>query len=96
LVEELFQAHHEQERDISDRDVLRQIAVDAGLDKKEVDSWLESNVIGNVVDADAARNRELVNSGVPRFVIQGVHRIDGAQDPSDFLEVFVKVKEGGE
>ena len=36
LVEKLFEAYHELEKDISSWDVLREIAVDAGLDELEV------------------------------------------------------------
>jgi predicted DsbA family dithiol-disulfide isomerase len=42
---------------------------------------------------EALKNREILDSGVPMFIIQGVHRIDGAQDPSEFIEIFSKVKE---
>ena len=93
LVEGLFEAYHEQERDISEWSVLREIAVDAGLDGRDVDGWLESDLGGDAVDDEATKNREVVNAGVPLFIVQGVYRVDGAQDPQDFLEIFWKVKE---
>ena len=94
LVEKLFEAYHELEKDISSPDVLREIAVDAGLDGSEVREWLGSdNRGGDTVDAEARRNREAGVSGVPMFVIQGEHRVDGARDVEEFLELFIKVKE---
>jgi predicted DsbA family dithiol-disulfide isomerase len=30
--------------------------------------------------------------GVPWFEIQGTHIIDGAKDPGEFYELFVKIK----
>lgn len=95
LVEKLFEAYHELEKDISCHDVLREIAVDAGLDASEVDGCLSSSSSseGHSVDDEARNNKETVGS-VPVFFIQGVHRIDGAQDITDFMEVFVKVREG--
>ena len=93
LVDKLFEAYHELEKDISSPDVLSEIATDAGLNKPEVDEWLHSNLCADIVNAEAKKNREMVNSGVPTFIIQGVHRVDGAQDLEDFLEVLIKVKE---
>ena len=94
LVEKLFEAYHELKQDISSRDVLSEIAIDAGLDEAEVDEWLSSGLAGDVVDDEAFKNRKMVTLGVPRFIIQGVHLVDGAQDPQEFLEAFMKVKEG--
>lgn len=95
IVEKLFEAYHELEKDISSPDVLREIAVDAGLDESEVGEWLVSNLGGDIVDAEARRNREAGISGVPMFIIQGEHRVDGARDVGEFLETFIKVKERG-
>ena len=92
LVEKLFEAFHELEKDISSKEVLREIAVDAGIGGPEVEELLDSDLGGDVVDAEARAGRR-EGSGVPRFVIQGVHRVSGAQDSQEFLEIFVKVKE---
>lgn len=94
LVEKLFEAFHEQEKDISDREVLRELAVNAGLDRAEVTEWLESGVDTQVVDQEAEHNRAQVTTGVPTFLIQDSHRVDGAQDLHEFFEAFVKAKEG--
>ena len=94
LVDRLFEAYHELEKDISSRDLLRDIARDVGLDGSEVDEWLNSSVGGDLVDAKAKSNREPVTSGVPMYIIQGKHRVDGAQDVEEFLQTFIKVKEG--
>ena len=93
LVDGLFEAYHEQERDICSRDVLREVALAAGLEADEVDEWLDSDAGGKEFDEEAARNKETVGAGVPMFIIQRVHRVDGAQDPLDFLEIFAQIKE---
>lgn len=94
LVEKLFEAYHELEKDISSPNVLCEIAVEAGLNESEVvEEWLASDLGGDVVDAEALRNREAGISGVPMFIIQGEHRVDGARDVEEFLEIFIKVKE---
>ncbi|OLN86968.1 Uncharacterized protein YwbO 3 [Colletotrichum chlorophyti] len=95
LVEKLLEAYHELERDISDREVLRDAAVSVGLDAADVDSLWSSGEGYDEVDAEERRTREAAaGSGVPTFIIQGVHRLGGVQDPSDFYEVFVQVKDG--
>ncbi|KAI8956054.1 DSBA-like thioredoxin domain-containing protein [Xylaria longipes] len=95
LVERIFEAYHELEKDISSLDVLSEIALEAGMDKVEVDGWLSSNAAADHVDEEAKAFREKVTgSGVPSYFIQGLYRLDGAQDADDFMEAFVKVKEG--
>ncbi|RHZ52994.1 uncharacterized protein CDV56_104925 [Aspergillus thermomutatus] len=82
------------EKDISSKEVLLELAVDARLDKAEVDEWLDSDLAGDVVDEHSRNNKEQPgNTGVPRYVIQEMHRLDGAEDPPEFLEVFAKIKE---
>ena len=93
FVEGVFEVYHVLERDISSREVVREIAVDSGIDAVIVSEWLGSDVAGDVVDEEARRNKETGNPGVPRFVIQGEHRIEGASDPMEFVETFVKTKE---
>ena len=93
VVEKLFEAYHERERDITSPDVLSELAIDAGLDRSEVGEWLSSSLGGQIVDAEARRNRERGISGVPMFIVQGVDRVDGARDVQAFLEIFIKVKE---
>lgn len=94
LVERLFEAYHEQERDIADRETLREIATAAGLSDEDVDEALMSEEVARVVDEEEAKYREVAREkGVPVYVIQGEHRVDGAQDASDFMEIFVKIKE---
>lgn len=91
LVEKIFEAYHEREMDISDPDVLRELAADARVSGDEVNGWLDASPA--VVDEEARRNKEEVKSGVPVFIIQDEHRIDGSGDITQFLEIFSKVKE---
>ncbi|KAI0458687.1 DSBA-like thioredoxin domain-containing protein [Xylaria acuta] len=91
LVERIFEAYHELEKDISSLDVLREIALEAGMDKAEVGEWLSSDAAADRVDEEAKAFREKVTGyGVPSYFIQG---LEGAQDADDFMEAFVKVKE---
>ena len=98
LVSRLFEAYHEREQDISELPVLHQVAVSAGLDGEEVKGWLKSNRARESTDAEAARYERLLYKsdeapGVPTFFVQGKYRIDGAQEPTEFMELFAKIKE---
>ncbi|GJC93168.1 DSBA-like thioredoxin domain-containing protein [Colletotrichum higginsianum] len=94
MVEKLFKAYHELEKDIAEEEVLRAVASDAGLDSAEVEGLLKSETGLDEVDNDEKRGRDISGgAGVPLFVIQDSHRLDGAQDASDFYEAFVQVKE---
>jgi predicted DsbA family dithiol-disulfide isomerase len=91
VVEELFAAYFENEADITSRDALTEAAVKAGLEEAEVREWLESDKGGLDVDAEAHRAQRSLVTGVPHFTIQGRYRIEGAEDPQAFLEVFEKI-----
>ncbi|KAI1276773.1 DSBA-like thioredoxin domain-containing protein [Xylaria sp. FL0933] len=94
LVEKIFEAYHELEKDISSLGLLRDIALEAGFEKCEVDEWLSSNAAADSVDEEAKVFREKVTgSGVPCYIMQDLYRLDGAQDADDFMEIFVKLKE---
>jgi predicted DsbA family dithiol-disulfide isomerase len=92
VVEQLFQAYFEQDGDITDHEMLRKAGVNAGLDEAEVKDWLESDKGGEQVDEEA---RQPTGLGVPRFVIQKEYFVNGADDPSAFLNVFGQIKSAG-
>lgn len=95
LVEGIMRAFHEEERDVADRSVLRDIAYAAGMGEADVDRAFNSDdEVGREVDEQAAANRVMIaGAGVPTYFING-RRVDGSQDPGDWYELFVKIKEG--
>lgn len=93
VVEQLFRAYFEEEKNITDPAVLLDAAVDAGLDRGEVQKLLDSDAGGAEVDLEAqAASRQLV-TGVPYFSVQGKYSVEGADEPETFLEVFEQVKQ---
>ncbi|KAI9805761.1 MAG: hypothetical protein M1833_005254 [Piccolia ochrophora] len=92
LVEELFAAYFESERDITDHDVLVAAAVRAGIEEGEARGWVDGDEGGEKVDEEARRAARRMISGVPHFTIQGKYELGGAQEPEAFLEIFEKVK----
>lgn len=81
----LFKAYFTEGLDISNREVLHKIAIQAGLDSTETDTMLDSNAYADEVNADVVAAEEMGISGVPFFVINKQYGISGAQPPAHFL-----------
>ncbi|KAL1616570.1 hypothetical protein SLS54_008305 [Diplodia seriata] len=92
VVEELFAAYFEHERDITDAGVLREVGVRAGLDGGVVGEWLAEGKGGAEVDGEVEDARRRFVSGVPHFTVNGRWEVGGAEEAEAFLEVFAEVK----
>ena len=88
LGERLFQAYFRDGQAIGTRPVLRQVAIDAGLEPAAVDEMLDSGAYGDDVRADEVEAHELGVSGVPFFVIDRRYALAGAQPTELLLEVL--------
>ena len=88
VIEELFKAYFENEKDITSHEVLAQLGHDAGLDLAEVEGWLASDNGGPEVDREVQQAKSKFISGVPSFTINDRYHLEGAEDPSAFLEIF--------
>ena len=95
VVEELFAAYFENEKDITSHDVLADAGVKAGLNAAEVKEWLGSGKGGLEVDKEVQEAYEQSISGVPNFTIQDQFEIGGAQKPADFVQLFERIKKQG-
>jgi predicted DsbA family dithiol-disulfide isomerase len=80
LVGRLFAAHFSEGRQLSDHDVLRDVAREAGLPQHISDGVLGSTAYATEVRADEAAAAELDVTGVPYFLIDGAWPVPGAQD----------------
>jgi len=83
-----FRAYFVDAKDISDPDVLVDIATEADLDPDAAREVLEKRTFRDVVDADWARSRAAGVTGVPTFQA-GDGRVVGAQ-PYAVLEEMVR------
>jgi predicted DsbA family dithiol-disulfide isomerase len=95
VIEELFTAYFENEKDITTQEVLLEAGMKAGLDEKEAKEWLASDKGGKEVDAEV---RDAVGqniSGVPNFVVNDAMEVGGAQDPETFVQIFERLKKQG-
>ncbi|KAI8823491.1 DSBA-like thioredoxin domain-containing protein [Fimicolochytrium jonesii] len=93
VIEGLFKAYFEDNKDIADVEVLTSVASGAGINGDEARQCLLSGEGGDEVDQEANKHRRSIN-GVPHFTVNGKHEIHGAQDVEEFVRVFRKV-EGG-
>lgn len=91
VVDRLFQACHEEERDVSDVAVLLDVAREVGLDEREVRDCLESEEIAKAVDDEAMKARENGITGVPHFSINNRFDITGAQESLAFVKLFERL-----
>jgi predicted DsbA family dithiol-disulfide isomerase len=81
LVEALFRAYFTEGRDIGSEDVLRDLAVEAGMERAQVSAFLRSDEGALQVsqEEDAARGAGL--SGVPAFILNRRPLLVGAHPP---------------
>ncbi|KAG9654428.1 DSBA oxidoreductase, partial [Aureobasidium melanogenum] len=91
LAKELFRVHFEGDADVSSHDDLIEAGVAVGLVRDEVKEWLESGNGGAEVDDEAQRARDAGVNSVPTFEING-RRLEGAEDPLAFYELFASIK----
>lgn len=80
----LMAAYFTHGRDVSDHEVLTEVAVTAGLDAGRVAEVLASGEYADAVRADQAEAAALGVRGVPFFVIDGRLGVSGAQTSETF------------
>lgn len=93
VVEALFRAYFEEEKNITDRGVLVDAGVSAGIERGELERLLDSEEGGKEVDEEAERAQRGFITGVPHFTVEGKYEVGGAQEPEAFLDIFNFVKD---
>ena len=88
VVENLFRAYFLEGKNIGDLKTLAHVAVEAGLDRTETDTFLASEKGVVEVRAEEAVGRRLGISGVPYFVLNGSISISGAQPADIFVSAI--------
>jgi len=90
LKDRLFRATFTEGEPISDPATLTRLAVEVGLDERQVADVLASDSYAAEVRADEKRAGELGATGVPFFVIDARYGVPGAQPPESLLQVIDK------
>lgn len=83
LINALYQAYFSENTELADKEILRKIAFDCGLDENLVDEVLNSDKYEDEVRADEYQAAQLGIHGVPFFII-GETGVSGAQSPATF------------
>lgn len=84
----LMDAYWTESRNIGDRGVLRELAVEAGLEPDHVDEVLESDGYRDRVAASTAQAAAAGATGVPAWVLDGRLLVLGAQPQAVFDQAF--------
>jgi predicted DsbA family dithiol-disulfide isomerase len=88
VVEALFRAYFTEGRDISIRQTLIDVVVEAGLDRQRAESALNSDEGMSAMKAADDEERRFRVDGVPFFIVNGELTLSGAQPPDAFLAAF--------
>jgi len=88
LKEALLAAYFTRGESMGDAEVLRRVAVGAGLDPQRVDAVLGSDDYADAVAADIAQARAYGATGVPFFVVDAKYGVSGAQPAEVFGQVL--------
>jgi len=88
LIGAINEAYFAQARQVFDRDVISDVASDAGLDYGEVGEVLDGDAYAEAVRQDERLARELGISGVPFFVFDMALAVSGAQSPEIFASAL--------
>jgi predicted DsbA family dithiol-disulfide isomerase len=91
----LFKANFEEGRNVGDHAVLADIAERSGLDRKLVESLLQTDADKDTVLSEIEAAQKMGVTGVPFFIIDGQYAVSGAQTPDvlvDALREIAKLK----
>lgn len=89
----LFKAHFNERRDLSNSEVLLEIAASVGLHKLAAKAALDDAELNARVEAEEREAWEHNISGVPAMIINGKFMVPGAQGPETYVNVLRKVVE---
>lgn len=87
----LFEAHFNHRRDLSDREVLLDIAAAAGLHREAAKAALGDEALEARVVAEERQAWDLNITGVPAMIVEGKFLIPGAQAPEVYVDALRRV-----
>ena len=84
IVENLFKAYFEDSKDISNVDILLEIAENSGMDKRIIKQKFLDDLDNEIIIEEERKNRENGVMGVPTYIINDGITLTGSQ-PVDSL-----------
>ena len=91
VMEALFLAYFTQGRDISERETLVDVVVEAGLERGPVEALLDTGEGVEAIREAEGLSRRYRVEGVPFFLIHNEISLSGAQSPETFVAAFQNV-----
>jgi predicted DsbA family dithiol-disulfide isomerase len=96
LKQALFRAHFQQRRNVSDREVLLDIAESEGFDRAAAAVALDDEALAIATRVEEKRGLEMGINSVPSFILNGRYLIPGAQEPEVYAAALRRVAEMAE
>jgi predicted DsbA family dithiol-disulfide isomerase len=88
VVEELFKAYFLDARDLTKTSILSEIAEKAGIDRKSVAEYLETDEDSDLIAEADHEARQVGVEGVPFFILNRKVGLSGAQPPEMLLQAM--------
>jgi predicted DsbA family dithiol-disulfide isomerase len=95
LKELLFKAYLTEGKDVNNLLTLSKLGLEVGLDFKEIEAVLQSDVYAKEVKDDIIEAQSIGVQGVPFFVFDNKYAVSGAQHVETFVKTLEKVWEEG-
>jgi predicted DsbA family dithiol-disulfide isomerase len=92
LAEALFRAYFIEGANLTDRNVLADIAAKAGLDREAAMAYLESDADRDLVVRGDVEAREAGINGVPFFIFNRRIGVSGAQEPDALVHAMEQAR----
>ena len=93
LIERLYKAYFTDSLELADHDVLKRIAIEEGMDEKEVTEVLDSDKYADAVRLDERESQRYGIHAVPYFIIGNRVAIPGALPVKQMESVLTEVME---
>ena len=91
LSELLFDAYFTKNLKLADKKVLKDIAYKIGLENKEIEEVLNTDIYNSEVDEDEKIAFTTGISGVPFYLMDGKYSIPGALSYDDFKRILIQI-----
>ncbi|MEM8791173.1 MAG: DsbA family oxidoreductase [Pseudomonadota bacterium] len=88
VVNQLFRRYFVEGQDISDHEVLLEIAESVGMERDVVAELLNGDADREALQQEEQAARQMGVTGVPCFIINGRHVVQGAQDTATWLKII--------
>ena len=87
----LLRAHFQQRRNVSDREILLDLAEGEGFDRARAAEALADEALAIAVRSEEQRGRQAGINSVPSFVVADRYLIQGAREPEDYAGILRQV-----